>query len=261
MFNTNTAKTNDKMYVTDIVGENIGDLLITGIQYNCFSIDEVPIEGTTGNYVCVFNFTVKPMETWVSNDIVRKISQISFKIIDTSISVHVSVNIFEGADNSNFIDNCPILNNAQYLTLVKRASLSVGNKLSFTLALNWRIQGWGGNDGEDDKYASIVGFRFANSALSLESFAVVVDNDEGVFVPERKDFLDLSNVMYNLTSRRCYWSGNFVEFEVSIVGETYQIVSDSLIMLYTLNGGTDIYEVNLSTVQIYNYDALLNWTE
>jgi hypothetical protein len=257
MFNTNAAQSNSKLYVADIVGEGIDDLLIAGLQDSCFTADTGIIDATRRNFACVFNFTVSPKTTWTLRGAIRKISQIKFKILDANISVPVSVNIFEKADNAKFIDECPILNNAQYLTLSERAVQHIDSKPYFNLALNWNIQGWGSSDWEDNKYATIVGFCFTNLALRLESFAIIIDNDEGVPIDEVRTLIDISNVNYDLTSRKCYWSGNFVEFEATIVDDKYQVVSDSLIMQYTLNGGAEVYEVNLVTVQLYNYDALL----
>ncbi|MDR2046927.1 MAG: hypothetical protein LBP79_03360 [Clostridiales bacterium] len=258
MFNTNTAKSNDKLYVTNVIGENIDDLLIVGLQYSCFTADTGIVDATHRNFVCVFNFEVSPKTTWISKGAIRKITKITFKILDSAISVPVAVNIFEKADNSKFIDECPILNNTQYLTLSERVAEHIDGKSCFNLALNWNIQGWGGNDREDDDYATIVGFRFANLALQLETFAIIVDNDEGIPIEETSVPLNLDNVNYDLTSRKCYWSSNFVEFKVTIVGSGNQIVSDSLIMQYTLNGGTEMYEVNLATIQLYDYDTLLS---
>ncbi|MDR2090071.1 MAG: hypothetical protein LBP62_00175 [Clostridiales bacterium] len=254
--NSNTAKSNDKIYVTDIAGENIDDLSVAGLPYIFFAEDAGIIDAAQRNFVCVFNFDVSPKATWVSKGVVRKITQITFKIFDAAISVPVAVNIFEKEDNSKFIYECPILKNTQYLTLSNRV-LRHMNKPLFTLALNWNIQGWDGSDCEDDRYATIVGFRFANSALRLERFAVIVNNDEGVPIEEISVPINLSDVNYDLTSRQCFWSGNFVEFEASIVDEGNQIVSDSLIMQYTLNGESRVYEVVLATVQLYDYDALL----
>ncbi|MDR0697522.1 MAG: hypothetical protein LBF68_08370 [Christensenellaceae bacterium] len=258
MFNTNTAKSNDKLYVSNIVGENIDDLLIAGLQYICFTADTGIVDATHRNFVCVFNFEVSPKTNWISKDAIRKVTQITFEILDSTISVPVVVNIFEKADDAKFIDECPILNNTQYFTLSERVIEHIDNNPCFNLALNWNIQGWGGRDWEDDNYATIVGFRFANLALQLEAFAIIVDNDEGIPIEETSVPLNLDNVNYDLTSRKCYWSGNFVEFKVTIVGSANQIVSDALIMQYTLNGGTEMYDVNLATVQLYNYDTLLS---
>lgn len=249
MFNTGTESTNNKLFVNSIIGENLDDLSIISIQRDCLEVNS-----KNSRYVCTFDFKVSTKSNWVTNQPLRQITQIEFKLLDSIINVPVKINIYEKIDNVDFVNQCAILNNIEYLTLVNDLSF----QSAYKLALNWNIVGWGGISWEDENYATIVGFRFANSSLKLDSFNVIVANEEGYKIPEKIISFDLNDVNYDLTSKQCYWTGNFVNFEVSFANINEQCVSDCLIMQYTLNGSSDIYEVNLATIQLYDYESLIN---
>ncbi|MDR2266255.1 MAG: hypothetical protein LBE09_01535 [Christensenellaceae bacterium] len=258
MFNTNTSSSNDNLQVTNLIGENIDDLLITGMQQNCVGTS-VTANSSKQFFACTFDFEVIAKSNWTSIVAVRKITKIEFKLLGTIFEVPVKISIIEKDTTAKFIGECPILKNTSYLTIAERKTQLIEPK--FNLALNWRIEGWGGTDSEDDRYATIVGFRFANSALNLDAFALIIDSNEGYPIPESVLDLNLADVNYNLTSRQCFWGGNLVQFQVSFIEDAYQVVSDSLIMQYTLNGGTEVHEVNLATIQLYDYDTLLSRVE
>ncbi len=243
MFNTGTSTSNNKLYVKDVIGENIDDLKITGIQRDCFR----GAENSNNKYVCTFDFSIEANSTWVSKQEERKITQISFQILDSVITCPVQIYIHENSEPAKYVYDCPILKNMDYKVLVNSSTSQ-----KFGLALNWDIAGWGGLSWEDDFYATIVGFRFDNELYDLTSFTIIKDNDEGISIPEQKISFDLNNVNYALTSRQCYWGGNFVDFTVTLKDSSKHCISDSFIMQYTINGGSTVYEVNLATIQIYN---------
>ena len=257
MYNTGTRGSNDKLFVKSISGERIEDLRIEGLQSDCFTMDGKAGVSASDCSVCIFDFMVVPNADWTEKGIVRKVTSISFRLLNCDVNVPVDISIYEKENDVDFLQQCPIVNERQYRTLSQRilnTDQFINQNHAYSLALNWNIQGWGGVDGEDDHYATIVGFRFANEALRLKTFSIIKDNEEGVPIDETKIAFDLANTHYDLTSRQCYWGGNFVEFEVEIAKNDLQIASDSLIMQYTLNGESEIFEVNLATVQLYRYD-------
>ncbi|MDR2266853.1 MAG: hypothetical protein LBE09_04635 [Christensenellaceae bacterium] len=257
-YNFYKTQNSDKTYVTGMTGEHLDDLEIVGRQYDCFSGLYWKFQNPETLSLCVFEFTVALKENWFANGIVRTISEITFNILDLIIVVPVSVKIFENEGNSKLLNESPIFRTGTYPTRSTIMTPNYEGKHIYYMALNWEMKGWGAKRWDDGTYATIVGFRFANEALRLDSFIIEVDNIEGKDIELRKDVIDLANVHYDLTSRNCYWSDNSVQFEIAILDNEHDMISDALIMQYTVNGGSEIHEANLMTVELNGYYTLLD---
>lgn len=257
-YNTNTATTNNKIYVVSCNGTELDDLTISGEYVSCVTTEEVKIDNIYKYYACVFDFTISAKSTWSSKETLRKISSIRVSILDKEVDVPVDISIKEKS-KATFINECPIILNSDFLTLI-----ASGN-LESSLAINWNIEGWGAIEWTDPNYATITGFYFENNNIKLKDIKVVQPRYEGDDYQEKETIIDLNNCEYKLETYDCAMSGSWLEFSLEKEGAISSRISclaDSLIMQYTLNDGVEVYEVCLANVQLYNYeDVLKNFYE
>ncbi|MDR0751910.1 MAG: hypothetical protein LBF12_04935 [Christensenellaceae bacterium] len=258
MYNTGPKPSNDRLYLSDISGENIEDLDIYSIQRQCFQTYYESKD--TRLFVLTFEFEISTLDDWTSKGIIRKITDLQFTILNEIIPVHVNIKILEKFETVMLFYECPIIRSSDYPTWT-RAQYSGHDGMSiFNVGLYFDDAGFGGSgfDEDDDKFITITGFRFYSEVLKLDNIELVILRRQSKNVYDEEIIpLSIENTNHNLTSLQCLLGGMLLKIDVSHTRDDCQVASDNLIMQYTENGDTEkVYEVSLATIHFNDYDAL-----
>lgn len=252
-------------------GENIEDLTFSilkdGTTGRLFTGDNY-YRDNDNNYVFTLKLNVNVNSNWKRKGVLRKITSITYSILNLELVSPVNVNIYEDFDSYETFSSCESIENSSILfpTGFKyycESTLYDDFHWTFKVGLFWKSS-IGRNENvniESDEAIRIKSIYFHFNLIKFDNLSIsVYDEANGPYDDadhlsdtlckiEQLDFTNSDYVLSNDQTRctsRLYLDSTFANTSTG-----YREVSDFLEMEYSLNDSTETKKVLLSSIQLF----------